>query len=579
MNINRIKRISFIIVLIVLYMICIYKFLNNKYNKKNDYNYYNLKNNWTLSINNNERVIADLSHSNLGVVNTGKQISISNTIPDLNGIISPCVSFKSVLSCVDVYIDDKPVYSYGYDEYNKNEMVAKAIHYIPLKQSDSGKKITITYTATEHNAFSSVSLVYFGNINDVYNIYIQERILPFFVGIFLITFFVILFILFLYLILDKRRDYSIFFSSLISLVLGLYILSYNDILILINYNNVFAANMEYMALYLAPVAILGFIITDNIGLNKPIIKLIFFIDFILGISFLLLDLIQYSHLCQFLESFHLLIFIQSIICITLFLVQLNKKRKYKSKTIDINDEKIYIHNYSSDVVAIGLLVFIGTASFDIISYNFLKFASNIGDQISISTLTIGALTFVIALFINFFFHNIDHINSKNLFNKLENIAYTDELTSLSNRAYSEIEMEKLNSHQPNYTIISIDLDHLKTINDTYGHMSGDRYIANFAKIIKEVFSDALLRARIGGDEFIVILDHSNEEDCINTLKTFDAVLKLESNTSNEFNYQASYGYAIHGFDNNLSTHEIYMLADRNMYTMKQEHHKANKEGE
>jgi diguanylate cyclase (GGDEF)-like protein len=140
-------------------------------------------------------------------------------------------------------------------------------------------------------------------------------------------------------------------------------------------------------------------------------------------------------------------------------------------------------------------------------------------------------------------------------------------------------MEKLNSHQSNYTIISIDLDHLKTINDTYGHMSGDRYIANFAKIIKEVFSDALLRARIGGDEFIVILDHSNEEDCINTLKTFDAVLKLESNTSNEFNYQASYGYAIHGFDNNLSTHEIYMLADRNMYTMKQEHHKANKEGE
>ena len=103
MNINRIKRISFIIVLIVLYMICIYKFLNNKYNKKNVYNYYNLKNNWTLSINNNERVIDDLSHSNLGVVNTGKQISISNTIPDLNGIISPCVSFKSVLM-ISLYI-------------------------------------------------------------------------------------------------------------------------------------------------------------------------------------------------------------------------------------------------------------------------------------------------------------------------------------------------------------------------------------------------------------------------------------------------------------------------------------------
>ncbi len=97
--------------------------------------------------------------------------------------------------------------------------------------------------------------------------------------------------------------------------------------------------------------------------------------------------------------------------------------------------------------------------------------------------------------------------------KLYFLSYHDQLTGLYNRAYFEAKLRQLNS-KPEYptTIISADIDGLKLINDTIGHDTGDRLLKACANIIQEALSTSGIPARIGGDEFAVILPLASKEE-------------------------------------------------------------------
>jgi diguanylate cyclase (GGDEF)-like protein/PAS domain S-box-containing protein len=88
----------------------------------------------------------------------------------------------------------------------------------------------------------------------------------------------------------------------------------------------------------------------------------------------------------------------------------------------------------------------------------------------------------------------------------------DGMTGLYNRAYFDAEFDRmqLGLHFP-VSIIVIDLDGLKQVNDSQGHEAGDRLIIVAAMVMKEAFQKNDLVARIGGDEFAILLPESNEE--------------------------------------------------------------------
>ena len=575
MNYKIFLKYIFSLLIIFIYILCIIRLGSNKFDIKNKFNLYNLDSNWTLTWKGESREIPSLYNANIGLVNKDDTISITTTIPNLDGIVSPCLSFKSILSTVSVYLDGELIYSYGQDQYEKGLMVNKCFHFISLSNEDSGKSISIVFTGTEEGSFSSFSNVYVGNVSDIYNNYIQIHKIPFIIGFFLCVFALVLLVLSTYLISSSHKDYSIIFSSLISFILGAYILGYNDVIILISDQLRIGTILEYITLFYTPAAIIGFIITDNIGFNTIITRIFLAINLIFPTIFVIMHYTNICHICNFVSVIHILAIIEGLASIIHFILLTYKKKKLKKMQIEI-DNKTLIHSYSTDVLAIGLMIFIATGTYELIIFNYQKYLSPSGDRFSVSVLTIGAIIFVMSLFLNFFFHNIDHYNSKAIFNKLENIAYTDELTSLANRALSERVLEHLEKANSNYAIISIDLDRLKIINDNYGHSSGDRYISNFAKIIDNVFINSTITARIGGDEFLVVLKDADEKECSLLLTKFENALIKESNNSEEFNYQASYGFAIHkSEDKHISSHEVYMLADKRMYDMKQIHHLTN----
>ncbi len=101
------------------------------------------------------------------------------------------------------------------------------------------------------------------------------------------------------------------------------------------------------------------------------------------------------------------------------------------------------------------------------------------------------------------------ITIANLFENLKKEAVTDSLTELYNRRYFNQALQKeaeraQRLHQP-FSLISLDLDYLKKINDTYGHFFGDLAIRTIADILKKNARSIDVPARLGGEEFSVLL--------------------------------------------------------------------------
>lgn len=103
-----------------------------------------------------------------------------------------------------------------------------------------------------------------------------------------------------------------------------------------------------------------------------------------------------------------------------------------------------------------------------------------------------------------------------LLRQLEEKANRDALTGLFNRGYLtqalEEEQEKLRGYGIHYALVLGDINQLKKINDQYGHETGDRLIVTVAEALKSTLRNTDIAARTGGDEFIVLLTNSMEDD-------------------------------------------------------------------
>lgn len=112
----------------------------------------------------------------------------------------------------------------------------------------------------------------------------------------------------------------------------------------------------------------------------------------------------------------------------------------------------------------------------------------------------------------FLHHKLDSFNRQTL----EMMAHTDMLTGIDNRRYFERRAKKTisdhaNNEQP-ISLLMLDIDHFKAINDTYGHDVGDEVLKKMSDVCKTVLRSNDLFARYGGEEFIALLPHTPQEN-------------------------------------------------------------------
>ncbi|SKB59701.1 diguanylate cyclase [Malaciobacter marinus] len=128
--------------------------------------------------------------------------------------------------------------------------------------------------------------------------------------------------------------------------------------------------------------------------------------------------------------------------------------------------------------------------------------------------------------------------------KLEKISQTDKLTSLYNRTkldmILEFEFKNKKRYEKPLSIIIIDIDHFKKINDTYGHLVGDKILVEFSNIIKANIRETDFIGRWGGEEFLVVLPFTKEKDAYNLASKLRKLIAKKPLYKN-INVTASFG--------------------------------------
>ena len=135
-------------------------------------------------------------------------------------------------------------------------------------------------------------------------------------------------------------------------------------------------------------------------------------------------------------------------------------------------------------------------------------------------------------FLNLFARQIElAITIANLFETVKKQAVTDPLTELFNRRFYEDALAReakraLRLNQP-FTLISLDLDKLKHINDMYGHSAGDAAIKAVARVINKNSRSVDVPSRIGGEEFAIILPGVDSQGGLVAAERIRASLEAE----------------------------------------------------
>lgn len=153
----------------------------------------------------------------------------------------------------------------------------------------------------------------------------------------------------------------------------------------------------------------------------------------------------------------------------------------------------------------------------------------------------------------------------------ENLATTDWLTGLHNRRSLELifglEIVRQKRYGGVFSLAVLDLDHFKKLNDTRGHQFGDQALALLADVLRENTREADSIARIGGDEFVVLMPNTEAAEC--TLLCQQLTIKIAGRMAHAgFGITASIGHAT--FENApASVLEALQIADKAMYAAKE----------
>ncbi len=158
--------------------------------------------------------------------------------------------------------------------------------------------------------------------------------------------------------------------------------------------------------------------------------------------------------------------------------------------------------------------------------------------------------------------------------RIDYLANFDSLTGLPNRMQLDIRIKDLLSlarrHKQEFAIMFLDLDHFKDINDTLGHTIGDKLLVNSSHRLKSILREEDTLARMGGDEFIILLPKIDMNGVSQVAqKLLDTFKKPFDIDGNELSISVSIGIALYPNDG-LDFDTLYKNADTAMYRAKKE---------
>lgn len=549
------KKIYYFMVMAALLLIMVIPVIMSTTEKNVESNDVVLDDRWTVTVNDKVYKDVTLSKFRFDMCDRGDILTFEHVIPRYDTTDDPTINLYSIHAAVKVSVDNEVIYQYGQNRYQENKLLGYGRHFIPLGKNQMGKKLTIEMHISENNAFDGQQPVIISDGRKFVSKDIAGKRFNLAISMFLMVFGVIIMILSMLMLKSSVNFIQTFCIAMFSFLVGCWTLCNVDLIEYFSSDLLVKTYMEYMTFYVLPLPF-TYYFRDRLeekGFPKWL-KIYFKVLIIAEIAFAAfaytMQFFNIMHLPSFLSVAHILMMLA-----LLFIVFINIWARKNSQD-------------SINSVMVGFAIAVILTVIELVRFNINKYFLGFSKNEYSSATCFAVLIIVISMLVDYgkkISQTLYRIAQQQLFKQM---AYMDELTGLANRRKCEEYMKELETHTEKYCILCFDLNLLKKINDTYGHEKGDELIKRFADVLREVYSLYGITARIGGDEFVAILNNVSVQETEKLISNMLILIETKNKEDDILKLSTAYGYAMSDEVADSNPHIIYKLADDRMYEYK-----------
>lgn len=475
-------------------------------------------------------------------------------LPDSGIWRDPVIYIYSVDLIIEVYIDGRQIYHYGsFDQHGRGRFEGWPWHMISLSNDFAGKMIyfRIFSSAPDIELWGEVKLM---ERIDLFSYVIDKSITDIAVSSLSLVI-ALLALIFAFIQSNRQTFLRIFFFTFASSVM---LFAQSQVKQLLVNAPIVWDHIAAAAYFVLPIAIAMLFDSWNAWKFTKVIKAIWkfhFVFVIVAISSSAMGLVNLS------SMYYLFDVLLTLSLLTLFWITFSQVKQVN------NDVKIQLASFA--IFSFFLLIDMGVA------HNILPWTR--------MPIAIGSLLFSITL-VGMSLHHFAIVQNElkelnetleqkveDRTRELKRIASTDPLTTLMNRRsfYKQAEaiFQKAIRYQRNIAMLMLDIDYFKQFNDDYGHAIGDAVLIAVANSIEHVCRETDLPARVGGEEFMILLEEADTGEAQLIAERLRQVISEINIPQIETNITVSIGVSCLAADiKNLD--ELILRADEAMYMAK-----------
>ena len=551
---TKLFRILFSVVEAAVIISLLFSFLLIFRNAEKQGRVFDIKNNWDITLD-------DELYTNISI--TGFRFS-----PDLKSNIQTLTMSRELtedmltgttlrvynkLCTMEVYLDDELIYEVGPTDSEGKWFMGMGYYFIPLDTHRGDHTLTLVFNATEKGAISNLPDIELTTAQTAYSSYVDENIIGIFTSIFLVVLGLIITIVSLAYTYLNNDYFRLFLIGVFSFFVGMWCMCSQKVMLLLGTPVSVNSTMEFLLMELSFLPLLGYTIKIRENLKereKNIIRCTMIINIVFNVIVGSLHFTNVYHYSQSVFWFYVLVLIN---CAVMLFVGVNEISSMSK------GERIFHYSLSCISLAGFWLIF------EYINGNYI---SRGAPRLAKSFVPVALVAFVISLLASYAVHLYNVVLSQSQQEALATMVYKDALTGLYNRIKSEEIFKELDKKaSPHYLFIDFDLNGLKKINDEKGHAAGDLLISSFGKVLQDSFSKIGKTMRMGGDEFLTIIEGDTIPSESEVMRGyFDALEHYRKETG--LDIDAAYGVASSSEVYNPKSEQVFRIADERMYEMK-----------
>lgn len=482
---------------------------------------------------------------------TGYSVESHEGTTVLKGTISAIPNSENVLAFhslhqnILIYCDDVLIYQYPVE--NNNPFAATPGYnwnFISLPKSENALMITITSPYEGYH--EDIPTFYIGNMLTVTAKIMHDNIISFLLCFIIFSIGVCMVIYWIYIRLHTPIKPNLLLLGIFSILFSIWSINELHLTTLLMKNNIACSYLAFIMLMLLPLPFAMFVKSYYEDDDK-IWNIFFITDVIQIFTCLILQLFKIADLRHTLWTTHVMLSFVAVLVLT---------SSVKLLKANNNSSNVKTNLFCITICIVALMI-------GLVAYYHGTRDSSVCERT-------GFLFYIIVIGFSSLKESASLMKLGQKANTYQNLAFTDQMTNMSNRTAYDRDFTVLSASPYDIAIINLDLNNLKHINDTLGHSFGDTYITEAAKIISHTFANVGKCYRVGGDEFVVIIEQASHFDFQYYFNLMEWSIDSFNATQKNFHMQIAHGYAIYDSNTDKNLAATQCRADKSMYNKKKE---------